>query len=626
MRGVACCAALVTQGVSRRPTSAMTWETHRIGRRRVRPMITKLAPRRRDEKGAMLVLAAFGMVLAMIASSLSIDLGRLAQDRRNDQKIADMAALDAAWSLTGDVQLAALLSATRNDFDYTEPGFGLATEAGSIDGSGTFQPGSASGATAVRVEVTSLLRNAFLSGARTVKAKAVATLGNGTGCHLPDTCIRSDGSALGTVRVGSKLVNASGTVEPTEVRILNRLISPLIGGTVSLDAVGWRGVAGATVTFGRLRTALGLTGGTTDQALDATVTYRQLLDATVVALNADGSPSALAAVTPVATIAAGVSAALGLQLQLRDLLGVTGATGGGTDVADVALSVLDIVRGGAFVADTDHFLSLDLSATDVGAIPGFNFARVKLGLIEGPATASGAPRDALGYHTMAETSQVRVLVEVNLILNLAGLGLTDVKVPYYLDAGSAQAFLDALHCSDGSSTPDSVDVLATTAAGSATLGTVSDAGLASTTSIPVPAAARIVNVAGLVTVDTNSVLSLAIPGNPGTMLTFAPDYATAPSQPVAGSAISLPTVATTDLKVTALILGLNLSAIALDLSTGINNALPAVRANLLGPLSRTLGLSFAGADVWAPPVQDCRPTSYSLDPAAPLASFPVLAG
>lgn len=589
-------------------------------------MIKRLRSRRDDERGAVLVLAAFGLVLAMIASALSIDLGRLAQDKRNDQKVADMAALDAAWALGGDFQLAALQSATRNDFDFTAPGFGLIAEAGNVDGTGAFQPGPASGATAVRVEVTSLMKNAFASGERSVKARAVATLGNGTGCHLPDTCIKSDGSPLGTVRVGSELAGASGTVGPTEVKILNKLIAPLIGGTVSIDAVGWKGVADATVAFERLRTALGLAAGTTDQVLDTTVTYRQLLDATVNALNADGSPSALAAVTPVAAIAAKVNAALGLQLKLRDLFGVTGATGSGKDAADATLSVLDIVRGGAFVADTDHFVSLDLSATDVGAIPGFNFARVKFGFIEAPDTASGAPRDGAGYHTMAETSQVRVLVEVNLILNLTGLGLTDVKVPYYLDAGSAQAFLDALHCSAGSTTPDSVDVLGVTKAGSSKLATVSDTSLASKTSTPVPGTARIVNVAGLVTADTKSVLSLTIPGNPGTMLSFVPDYATAPSQPVAGTSISLPTVATTDLNVTALVLGLNTAAIALDLSNGINNASPAVKANILAPLYRSLGLSFAGADVWAPPVQECRPTSYSLDPAAAVVLFPVLVG
>jgi hypothetical protein len=167
-------------------------------------------------------------------------------------------------------------------------------------------------------------------------------------------------------------------------------------------------------------------------------------------------------------------------------------------------------------------------------------------------------------------------------------------VPYYLDAGSAQAFLDALQCSAGGTIPERVDVLAVTKAGSSKLATVSDSSLASTTSTPVPATARIVNVAGLVTADTKSVLSLNIPGNAGTMLSFTPDYATASSQAVGASSISLPTVAATDLKVTALVLGLDVAAIALDLSTGINNALPAVKANILDPLYKTLGAARAG--------------------------------
>ena len=66
-----------------------------------------------------------------------------------------------------------------------------------------------------------------------------------------------------------------------------------------------------------------------------------------------------------------------------------------------------------------------------------------------------------------------------------------------------------------------------------------------------------------------------------------------------------------------MVLGLNTAAIALDLSNGINNALPGVKANIHAHLYKSLGLSFAGADIWAPPVQECRPTSFSVDPVAP---------
>ncbi len=63
--------------------------------------------------------------------------------------------------------------------------------------------------------------------------------------------------------------------------------------------------------------------------------------------------------------------------------------------------------------------------------------------------------------TTAQTSQIRLLVEVNLNLLLTDIGLTDVKVPYYLEVGSAPAHRDALRCLS-SSTPDRVDILAVT--------------------------------------------------------------------------------------------------------------------------------------------------------------------
>ncbi len=416
---------------------------------------------------------------------------------------------------------------------------------------------------------------------------------------------------------------------PTEVKVLNRLLSRVVSpGTIDVDAVGWKGIADATVGFQRLRTALGLTVGSVDGALDATITYRQLLNATVDALNADGTASSLAAATPLAQIAAQVDPSMGATFSLRDLFDIAGTVGDGQDVADARLGVLDIVRGGAILADGDHFASIDLTAAEVGAIPGFNFARVKFGLIEAPQMRSGPPgKDAGGvYLTTAETSHIRLLVEVNLKLLLTGIGLTDVKVPYYLEAGSARAHLDALRCLS-SSTPDRVDVLAVTEAGSSRLGTVSDTALASQVTAPAPGPTRVVDVAGLVTVDTTTVLNATVAGNAGTMLSFYPPYtAESASQQVAANSITLPSLAASNLTVTALVLGLNTGAIATDVATGTNDAVPGVRGEILAPVYRALGLSFAGADVWAPPPQDCGSSLVNPNAAPNAYSVPTLVG
>ena len=64
----------------------------------------------------MLVLVAGGMVLFMVCAALAVDLGVLAHQIRVDQKVADLAALDAVRVLPTDPTTAAQQSALRNSF------------------------------------------------------------------------------------------------------------------------------------------------------------------------------------------------------------------------------------------------------------------------------------------------------------------------------------------------------------------------------------------------------------------------------------------------------------------------------------------------------------------------------
>lgn len=56
----------------------------------------------------------------------------------------------------------------------------------------------------------------------------------------------------------------------------------------------------------------------------------------------------------------------------------------------------------------------------------------------------------------------------------------------------------------------------------------------------------------------------------------------------------------------------------------MNAAVPGLSANVLAPVAKALGVSYAGADVWAPPVQKCDPTHFDGDPTA--LSLPTLVG
>ncbi len=115
--------------------------------------------RRHDEAGSVLVLSIVGLTIAVIATALSVDIGRLAQERRRNQRVADMAALDAVRTLVASpapadpsvaVQAAASDSAVRNLFPAS-PGFVVAARPGTIDPDGDFVAGTPF--TAVEVKV-----------------------------------------------------------------------------------------------------------------------------------------------------------------------------------------------------------------------------------------------------------------------------------------------------------------------------------------------------------------------------------------------------------------------------------------------------------------------------------------
>ena len=598
--------------------------------------------RARDQRGSILVLSTVGVVIAMIAAALAVDLGFLAQEARTAQKVADLAALDAARVLPADYNAAAQASASRNRFPTTGV---TAVEGVKVDGKCQAQPGAGT----VCVTATSPHKNAFpfVGGASSLSRTAVAGSGN----------------PIGTVRVGSKVASADGSITPMQVVLLNRTIGSLIGGSYSTDIVGWKGLVGGNVTFAALTSELAaVTGnstfnvGTADQVLQSTFTADQLFTAMANALHNSGDTADVSIANSVQDIGANVNgAALNAPLKLYDLFDFGSVVvGNKQDVANATLNVLELIRGGAILADGDHFASFELAAADVvgGAIPGgFSKVKVSMGLIEAPRTSFPGPagKDLLGnYYTSAETSQIRVKVDVSVKIPLtsaltAGLGLASVTLlptgslveatfSYYLEAGSAHAYLDAIQCATLAE-PASVDVLGVTDVSTSKLGLVTDAALRNTATAPVPTTQTVLSIAGILNVRTTGVVTTNIPGNAGITRTFTPPYtADSASQPVPGTMLSLPNLATANLTVDPLLALLNTGTLLSDLVTGINatgltfsSGTPGLTTSILKPLYDAIGLSFGGADLWAPPVQTCSALSPLGLPVASNAP-PVLRG
>ena len=605
--------------------------------------------RRREERGAILVLSTVGIVLAMIAAGLAIDLGRIAQAARDDQRIADLAALDASRVVPADYAVAAAASAIRNGLPG-DPGYSItAIEGVKTNGQCVASVGSGT----VCVTVTSPHKNAFpfLGGRDSVTRTAMAGAGN----------------AIGTVRVGSSLASASGTVPPMEVLMLNRLFSTLLGGSYNINAVGWQGIAAGTVDYGLLTSELAnVTGkstfnaGTTDEVLNTTFTAKQLMTATANVLNRNGTTAVGTNVLGLANGVNTVGTTLNQELKLYDLFNFGSVVvGNKQDVANTQLNVFDLIRGAAVLADGDHFATFNLSAADVigPAIPGgFTNAKISLGLIEAPQTSFPGPAGkdvSNNYYTSAHTSQIRVKLDVSIRVALTealtttvlgGLlgnipivntllpagSLVDATFSYYLNAGNAHAYLEAIRCGS-SAVPTEVDIKGVTDVGTSKLGFVSDTNLRNQLVNPVPGTQTVLSIlAGLVNIKTTGSIGTDIPGNPGVIKTFTPPYDGATSQQVTGSMLSLPALANTQLEVNPLVVGLDSDGLITDLVSGINSTglvfnqnAPGVTTSILKPLYDALGLSFGTADLWAPPVQTCA----AISPVpTQLTAVPVLRG
>ncbi|MFN2506895.1 MAG: hypothetical protein ABR540_22230, partial [Acidimicrobiales bacterium] len=226
----------------------------------------KVWARRDDERGAVLIMATVGLVLAVVSAALAVDLGRIAQERRSNQKVADLAALDASRDLA-NAQAIAEASALRNGFPAGAGYSVVAIEGTKVNGTCV----SAAGSGKVCVTVTSPVKNAFASGGSTIVAHAVA----------------------GAIPVGGFMIGSSlATFDASRSAILDRFMGRWLRGTnLTAGLVSWQGLATGNVTLEALRFQLasaGVSAGTVNEMLTTNVTMAQVFKATADALTAQG--------------------------------------------------------------------------------------------------------------------------------------------------------------------------------------------------------------------------------------------------------------------------------------------------------------------------------------------------
>ncbi|HGA2316192.1 TPA: TadG family pilus assembly protein [Pseudomonas putida] len=367
------------------------------------------------QRGAIGLVAAVTLGLAALCMLVVIDSGRIYLEQRKLQRVADMAALEAAGHLAVCVgsgpqaSNVARAAATRNGLAADNP---LTARCGYLQtGANSLRTFTADNNRneAIRVDVSKTVPTSFAAG--------IYTLAQGNGMPLTTT-LQAHAVASSPMPPQAMLSIRStlATVDSSQSPLLGPLLGAL-GGGINLDLAGWQGLAATNVNLlsylDQLAVDLQLTAGDYQQLLSTDTTATQLLQAVVKVLQQSGAAADV--VTNLGKVALG--AGNSTLLHLGDILDIqNGTTQAGLDAS---IQVLQLVQGVVMLAVKESAATVDLPISVLGLVNG----RVRLKVIEPQQiSAVGDPRtDELRVHT----AQVRAMVSLDLPLLNTVFGLVN---------------------------------------------------------------------------------------------------------------------------------------------------------------------------------------------------------
>ncbi|WCM52006.1 pilus assembly protein TadG-related protein [Pseudomonas sp. WJP1] len=367
------------------------------------------------QKGAIGLMAAVTLALALAFMLLVIDSGRLYLEKRNLQRIADMAALEAA-TRGGDCSTGATAtsyataSAQRNGFPLPSDGRALTVSCGglTLDANSlrifAADPGKSEAIQVIASHVMpqslaggigALFGGAPAGSTLTLKAKAVAA--------LPPP--------LAALTIRSTVL----TFDDSKAAITSSLFGGLLGGNVTINAAGWNGLVNSNISLlsylNRLKVDLGLTAAGYDQVLSNSITVSQLIQAAINVLDPNGT---LAASATIVSLKALKLAAGTTSVVLGDLLHVES----GSDISALAvnLKAFDLIEGVVQLANKQNGLVATLPIKFSGLAKITAQVQVmqppQLSAVGNPKKAALAP---LGPDRIyVRTAQVKTLLSIDL--------------------------------------------------------------------------------------------------------------------------------------------------------------------------------------------------------------------
>ncbi len=582
-------------------------------------MWRRLRDARDEQRGAVTLVVVFLLAIMMVGSAFVVDLGLQRVARSDMQAVADLVALDLARELDGrtvselgpvmDAEMAD--SSARNVASIGDGPAELSYDLGQMGEEG-FEEMASGVPSAVRVVAHTEVGFAFAAftghesgeASRSAAAESAST-----------ACFRL-GSFVAAIRSGDSTVLAP--------------LNDLLG--VNLELVGYQGLALADVRLEDLATTSAI--GTPEQLLGGSITYADLVSATIEALTREPGDNTVALNALSRIAASAVTADVG-TIDLSDVLHVAP-----TDRAamGIDLDVLDLIAS-ARISDGQHFLGVP---NIQGQVPGVGFQFTGgIYLVSAAELACGVPNS---QQAVADTAQLDGSLGVTFTnmpsLNIPALGtLQTPKGTGVLEviAGSGTGRLVApppTHCGDGSAVdPSTFSVQVAT--GLASYQLHADVSIAAdvrlTDLLGLGLSSVLTNLLGnILTLGSKISLEVEVRLTVGTASNGGGGQADLEMPPNDETPVSIGSAMTLDMNSivpTIKAVKLNGKSAQLPLVTAITNPIADVlttsgkgfvektltplvdniNQKFIGPVARMIGLRLAGADVYAVGITCARP-------------------
>jgi len=367
------------------------------------------------QRGAIGLMAVLTLGMALVFLLIVVDSGRLYLEKRSLQRIADMAALEAA-TRNGDCAVGASATAyatasvNRNGFTLPDPTRSLAVACGTLSldaNSLRVFVANPSSSEAIRVIVSHSVPQSFAGGVGALFGGAPA----GATLNLTATAV----AALPPPLASLTLRTTALSIDSSKSATLNALFGGLLGGSLNVSVAGWDGLVNTNISLlgylDRLKVDLGLNAAGYNQVLGASVAVSQLIQTAVNVLDPGGTLGATATIVGLQALKV---AAGSTTVVLGNLLHVEN----GSDVSTFAttVSVFNLIEGVVQLANKKN----GVVATVPINLAGLAQITARVQVLEPPQlSAIGNPKNAaldpLGPNRIyVKTAQLRTLLSIDL--------------------------------------------------------------------------------------------------------------------------------------------------------------------------------------------------------------------